>query len=423
MNLKLANNATSKLTGGVSPTGTDFLIDPADDGKFPVIASVGSDYFRITLEDSNNNIEVVKCNQHVSGSNTLKCTSVGNRAQEGTSARTWVTGDVVEVRVTKADLDDISAIGDAAQATADAHIADTTDAHDETAINDISQDVAAMQAVVDPGEVGTESLPTDLAGEIKRLRNMIKEITGKAKWYESPASMAAFLAAANTFTGTQAISLSVNNYFTIDAPNAAAKSLRWSDSGSGKWDMVKNGSSADLAIEEVGVAQRVLVKSGGGVQFNAGGVAFDSSSKMTAGIVPLARMQRTEQTDSGGASVNSGTLTNLKTVNLGTVNTGDRILVSAAVDSSALNPNWDAEASVVASAGTAAIFGIDQTSPNRLAASLGSVGGSFGHEINLSGILKVATGGTLTLAVAVTHNAGVAKTYSGGIIALVLNNG
>src|SRR5437868_5750105 len=106
MNLKFANNAASKLTGGVSPTGTDFLIDPADDGKYPVIAAVGADYFRITIEDELGNREIVKINQHVAGSNTLKCTVVGNRAQEGTVARAWVTGNLVEIRVTKSDLED-----------------------------------------------------------------------------------------------------------------------------------------------------------------------------------------------------------------------------------------------------------------------------------------------------------------------------
>lgn len=53
-------------------------------------------------------------------------------------------------------------------------------------IDDYSTNLAQMQATVDPGESGTESLPTDLAGEIQRIRNIIKEITGKTYWYESP---------------------------------------------------------------------------------------------------------------------------------------------------------------------------------------------------------------------------------------------
>ena len=59
-----------------------------------------------------------------------------------------------------------------------------------------SSNVAAMQATADPGEVGTESLATSTEGEIQRLRNMLKEITGKTQWYETPASSLAELTSA-----------------------------------------------------------------------------------------------------------------------------------------------------------------------------------------------------------------------------------
>lgn len=53
--------------------------------------------------------------------------------------------------------------------------------------DDYSVDVAQMKLATDPGEVGTESLATSLAGEIERLRFLIKEIHGGAQWYSSPA--------------------------------------------------------------------------------------------------------------------------------------------------------------------------------------------------------------------------------------------
>lgn len=55
-----------------------------------------------------------------------------------------------------------------------------------TMIDDYSANVSQMQTTTDPGEVGTESLATTLAGELARLRLLIKEITGKNQWYESP---------------------------------------------------------------------------------------------------------------------------------------------------------------------------------------------------------------------------------------------
>jgi hypothetical protein len=43
-------------------------------------------------------------------------------------------------------------------------------------IDDLSADVTQMRLVEDPGNDGSESLATTLAGEIKRLRNEIKAL-------------------------------------------------------------------------------------------------------------------------------------------------------------------------------------------------------------------------------------------------------
>jgi hypothetical protein len=58
-----------------------------------------------------------------------------------------------------------------------------------TGMDDISQNVSAMQTSVDPGGIGTESLATNLAGEIQRLRYAIKRLVkrdGSKQWYEAP---------------------------------------------------------------------------------------------------------------------------------------------------------------------------------------------------------------------------------------------
>ena len=54
-------------------------------------------------------------------------------------------------------------------------------------IDDYSSTVTQMQENADPGEVGSESLATSLAEELKRIRFTLKEITGKSQWYETPA--------------------------------------------------------------------------------------------------------------------------------------------------------------------------------------------------------------------------------------------
>lgn len=55
-------------------------------------------------------------------------------------------------------------------------------------LDDASATVAAMQATADPGEVGSESLSSDLLGELQRIRHLIKEITGETYWYETPST-------------------------------------------------------------------------------------------------------------------------------------------------------------------------------------------------------------------------------------------
>ena len=59
------------------------------------------------------------------------------------------------------------------------------DNHNTEQIDDYSTDATQMKLTADPGEVGTESLSTNLAGELARLRFAIKEIKGTNQWYES----------------------------------------------------------------------------------------------------------------------------------------------------------------------------------------------------------------------------------------------
>lgn len=59
--------------------------------------------------------------------------------------------------------------------------------------DDYSSNTTQMQAVSDPGEVGTESLATSLAGELERLRFAVNDAKGTTQWYETPAATLASL--------------------------------------------------------------------------------------------------------------------------------------------------------------------------------------------------------------------------------------
>lgn len=51
--------------------------------------------------------------------------------------------------------------------------------------DDYSTNAAQMRTQTDPGESGSESLPTTLGGELERLRFAIAEIKGTTYWYET----------------------------------------------------------------------------------------------------------------------------------------------------------------------------------------------------------------------------------------------
>jgi microcystin-dependent protein len=78
-----------------------------------------------------------------------------------------------------------------------------------TMMDDYSANVAQMQYATDPGESGSESLATSLAGEIERLRFMIKELSGKLRWYESPSVSLETLNTARFTTGD--VKLTIKN--------------------------------------------------------------------------------------------------------------------------------------------------------------------------------------------------------------------
>ncbi len=84
--------------------------------------------------------------------------------------KTWIASEVVTTTDLNAEFDNI------------------IDNFDPDKINDLSADTTAFQVTKDPGEVGTEVLPVNMKEEEQMQRTLIKEITGEAQWYVSPAN-------------------------------------------------------------------------------------------------------------------------------------------------------------------------------------------------------------------------------------------
>lgn len=108
-----ANNAASRLAASITNVATSFSVTAGHGARFPAIS--GGDYFYATLMDSAGNLEVVKVTARATDTFTV------TRAQEGTTARAYAVNDIVELRITKAMLDDFKTdtrAGNAATATA-----------------------------------------------------------------------------------------------------------------------------------------------------------------------------------------------------------------------------------------------------------------------------------------------------------------
>lgn len=109
MGLKLKNNAVSRLASNIAAGAVSLSVTPGDGALFPTLAA--GDYFPATLiRASDSAIEIVRV--------TARSTDVFTitRAQEGTAALAFVSGDRVELRMTAGSALDIpsAAIQDAA---------------------------------------------------------------------------------------------------------------------------------------------------------------------------------------------------------------------------------------------------------------------------------------------------------------------
>lgn len=99
MAVAYSNNASTTLSATITNSTTSLSVASGAGALFP--STAGGDYFYITLTNGAGDIEILK----VTARSTDTFTVV--RAQDGTSARGWSAGDKIELRLTKAMLDDL----------------------------------------------------------------------------------------------------------------------------------------------------------------------------------------------------------------------------------------------------------------------------------------------------------------------------
>lgn len=92
------NNAISVLSASINAGDTTIFVQPAHGSRFPVV--VAPDFAFITIEDAAGNVEILKITAHTSGASSMTVV----RAQQGTTARSFIIGDLAEMRITAQDF-------------------------------------------------------------------------------------------------------------------------------------------------------------------------------------------------------------------------------------------------------------------------------------------------------------------------------
>ena len=99
MVMKFTNNATSTLASGINSSVTSLTVASGQGALFPTLGA--GDYFYCTLANAVGTIEIVKVTAKSTDTFTI------TRAQDGTTASAWSTGDKVELRLVSASLNDL----------------------------------------------------------------------------------------------------------------------------------------------------------------------------------------------------------------------------------------------------------------------------------------------------------------------------
>jgi hypothetical protein len=101
MPVLFTNNASAALAASISASATTIVLAAGQGVEFP--SPAGGNYFYATLTDPSNNLEIVKVTARVNDSLTVV------RGQDGSTAKTYSAGDLLELRPVAAAFADMQA--------------------------------------------------------------------------------------------------------------------------------------------------------------------------------------------------------------------------------------------------------------------------------------------------------------------------
>lgn len=257
MTILYKNNAYSTLSASLAIGGTSLSVQTGHGDRFPVIA--GSDVCYITLEDTGGNREIVKVTARGSGADSMTIV----RAQEGTAARAWVSGDTVEQRITAAELDRLEQMLNVDDATAKTSLvdADYFPMKDSAASNVLkkitwanikSAIFSAWGALVSAGTSKATPVDADsMAISDSAASNATKQLT----WANIKATLKTYfdtlygaLATQNQWTKLQRCGVVTDNDGAFDLTGAAGNLFTWTPTGADVLDFTNEVAGAHGVI-------------------------------------------------------------------------------------------------------------------------------------------------------------------------------
>ena len=181
-------------------------------------------------------------------------------------------------------------------------------------VDDQSTNDAAMQATADPYPAAVIDKPTDLKGELERLRYVIKQITGQAQWYVDPDySIAGGTVIADTISEkTSAAGVTIDSCLIKDGGVAAVSDgtniIKTKIINIGTWDM---DTTANVSVAHGVTLSKirevsVLIRNNADTERHPlGGTCYSSSATFTQGgsfyvtstNIVMARITATSQFD------------------------------------------------------------------------------------------------------------------------------
>lgn len=251
------NNAYSTLAAGITNVATTLSVQTGHGDRFPIVA--GTDVAYITLEDSSGNREIVKVTARTSGADSMTIV----RAQEGTSARAWNSGDVVEQRITAGELDRFEQMSNVEDSSSKATPvdADMIPLKDSAASNALKYLTwanlkatlfAAWGALVSAGT--SKATPVD-GDSVALSDSAASNATKKLTWANIKATLKSYfdtlygsLATQNQWTKLQRCGVVTDNDGGFDMTGAAGNMITWTPTGADVLDFTNEIAGANGVI-------------------------------------------------------------------------------------------------------------------------------------------------------------------------------